>query len=278
MRILMFLWERWRKPNRLRRCRWDMPPPQCCIVRQFKSESAACLRRGARTENFNTPERSWTAARWANGVGGATGAMPRWRGRNGAHGGNGDDFAARPFFAGRRANVESVQMRGGGLRPFAARGGDSDGRWRQFGFRFRGGDERLSAAAAFSRLNESGAIAGRGFWRAGSAKCAFVAGRVGNRRRIAGRLSRLCVLSAGASAGGRRGHVGGLFGCARNGLGGGRRRTRYVAGGRPFAFCGSARACNSGAGGVAACGGAGEVFPSRFTLAKSKLWSKKKRQ
>ena len=97
MRILMFLWERWRKPNRLRRCRWDMPPPQCCIVRQFKSESAACLRRGARTENFNTPERSWTAAHWANGVGGATGAMPRWRGRNGAHGGTGTILPPAPF-------------------------------------------------------------------------------------------------------------------------------------------------------------------------------------
>ena len=96
--------------------------------------------------------------RWRRDWRNAPMAWPEWSAWR-----DGDDFAARPFFAGRRASVESVQMRGGGLRPFAARGGDNGGRWRQFGFRFRGGDERLSAAAAFSRLNESGRLLGADF-------------------------------------------------------------------------------------------------------------------
>ena len=86
--------------------------------------------------------------------------------------------SAAPFFA-VTEDLFVLEMRGKGVRPFAAFGG-GDAPYRQFGLRWQGG-EKVSAIAEAAALSESRTVLGADFGALGGARANSAAGRIGVR-------------------------------------------------------------------------------------------------
>ena len=86
--------------------------------------------------------------------------------------GDTDSGAAVPFFA-RAGGVVALQMRGNGVRPFAAVSSGRESRrapWRQFGLRWRHEHDGLSSLAELSRVNEDRSVWGANFGALGDTR------------------------------------------------------------------------------------------------------------